>query len=136
VNRVGHLIQPEIFRSLHRNPRRAKVLSDLRAFDHYHWTGHAAILGTVPRHWWVTLDAIVTRVCRHVGMPLAHSTAGTRRLAATRARAGIAYRWVNGLGHPERPQAPVLEVRPQSVYQAVVRDRAARAEWDQFLGDY
>ena len=33
-------------------------------------------------------------------------------------------------------RAAVLRVRPQAVYQAVARGRAARAEWDQFLGDY
>jgi len=33
-------------------------------------------------------------------------------------------------------RAAVLRVRPQAVYQAVARNRAARAEWDQLLGDY
>ena len=53
----------------------------------------------------------------------------------TRARNGIAYLWVEVLGHPGSPLAPVLGVRPQAVYQAVARGRAARTEWDGLLGN-
>ncbi|HEX7550922.1 MAG TPA: hypothetical protein VF579_10120 [Candidatus Methylomirabilis sp.] len=90
--------------------------------------------GAAPRSR-LALAALVARVCQHVGMPPAHLTAGNRLPAATRARAGIAYPWVARLGHPGRPLAVVLGVRPQAVYQAVARGRAARAEWDQLLGD-
>ena len=65
--------------------------------------------------------------------PSSHLAAGTRRGAATRARDGIAYLWVAVLGHAGRPLAPVLGVRPQAVYQAVARGRAARKEWDRLL---
>jgi hypothetical protein len=46
---------------------------------------------------------------------------------------GIAYLWVEVLGQPERPLASPLGVRPQAVYQAVVRARAGRAEWEHLL---
>ena len=63
--RVGHLFQNryksivveeepyllELVRYLHLNPLRARLLSDLRALDRYPWTGHSALLGTVPRPW-------------------------------------------------------------------------------------
>lgn len=63
--RVGHLFQNryksivveeepyllELVRYLHLNPIRAKVVSDLRALDRYPWTGHSALVGTVPRPW-------------------------------------------------------------------------------------
>jgi hypothetical protein len=77
----------------------------------------------------------VARVCRHVGLPPAQLATGTRRPPATRARAGIASLWVEGLGHPGRPLAALVRVRPQAVYQAVARGRAARAEWDPLLED-
>jgi hypothetical protein len=63
--RVGHLFQNrytsivveeepyllELVRYLHLNPLRATVLPDLRRLDRYPWTGHSALLGTVPRPW-------------------------------------------------------------------------------------
>jgi putative transposase len=63
--RVGHLFQNryksivveeepyllELVRYLHLNPLRAKVVPDLRALARYPWTGHSALLGTVPRPW-------------------------------------------------------------------------------------
>ncbi len=236
--RVGHLFQNryksivveeepyllELVRYLHLNPLRAQVIPDLRALDRYPWTGHSALLGTVPRAWqdtqtilahfgptrrravqayrafvaagvphgrrpelqgggllrslggWqavtalrrgreaylgderilgssafveqlrqevadqaaarpsrLSLDTLVARVCRHVGLPPTHLTAGSRRAAISRARAGIAYLWTERLGHPGRPLAARLGVRPQAVYQAVARGRAARAAWDRLL---
>ena len=41
----------ELVRYLHLNPVRATVLADLRTLDRYPWTGHSALLGTVPRAW-------------------------------------------------------------------------------------
>jgi len=38
-------------RYVHLNPLRAKVVPDLRTLDRYPWTGHSALLGTVPRAW-------------------------------------------------------------------------------------
>ena len=63
--RVGHLFQNryksivveeepyllELVRYLHLNPLRANVVSSLRALARYPWTGHSALLGTVPRPW-------------------------------------------------------------------------------------
>jgi hypothetical protein len=209
-------------RYLHLNPLRAKELPDLRALARSPWTGHSALLGTVPRRWQATqtilaqfgptlrraragyrafvaaglpqgrrpelqggglrrslggwqavaalrrgreaylgderilgssafvaqlqraaeapgarprlsLEALAARVCRQVGLPPGHLAAGTRRPAASRARAGIAYLWTEVLGHPGRPLAPVLGVRPQAVYQAAARGRTARAAWEALL---
>jgi putative transposase len=66
--RVGHLFQNRyrsivveaeayllaLVRYLHLNPLRAKVVRDLRALDRYPWTGHSALLGSVPRPWQAT----------------------------------------------------------------------------------
>ncbi|HSB81791.1 MAG TPA: hypothetical protein VLM91_23680 [Candidatus Methylomirabilis sp.] len=81
-----------------------------------------------------TLDALVARVCRQVGVAPDHLREGSRRVAVSRARDGIAYLWTEVLGHPGRPLAPVLGVRPQAVYQAVARGRNARVTWEPLLG--
>ncbi len=59
--------------------------------------------------------------------------AGSRRAAVTRARDRIAYLWVEVLGHPGRPLASALGVRPQAVYQAVMRARQGGARWERVL---
>jgi REP element-mobilizing transposase RayT len=236
--RAGHLFQNryksivveaeayllELVRYLYLNPFRAKVAPNLRALDRYPWTGHSALVGTVPRPWqatatilaqfgptrrraihayrafvaagipqgrrpelqgggllrslggWevvralrrgreayrgdervlgstefvaalqrradaaaparaprVALTTVLTRVCRHLGLAPDALTGGGRRTALQRARAGIAYLWVEVLGHPGRPLAVALGVSPQAVYQAVARGRETCAEWERVL---
>jgi|WetSurMetagenome_2_1015567.scaffolds.fasta_scaffold72667_2 putative transposase len=67
-HRAGHLFQNryksivveeepyllELVRYLHLNPLRATVVPDLRTLDRYPWTGHSALVGTVPRPWQAT----------------------------------------------------------------------------------
>jgi REP element-mobilizing transposase RayT len=64
-HRVGHLFQNryksivveeepyllELVRYLHLNPLRARRVPDLHGLDRDPWTGHSALLGTVPRPW-------------------------------------------------------------------------------------
>jgi REP element-mobilizing transposase RayT len=214
----------ELVRYLHLNPIRAKVVPDLRHLARYPWTGHSALLGTVPRPWQATqpilahfgptmprarkayhdfvaaglpqgrrpelqgggllrshggwqavrdlrrgreayqgderilgssefvaqlqrtteargarpqraidLDTLMARVCAHVGIaPRALAAAG-RTAAASRARVGIAYLWLSVLGHPGRPLAPVLGIRPQNVYRAAALGASNAAEWAELL---
>jgi REP element-mobilizing transposase RayT len=63
--RTGHLFQNryksvvveeepyllELVRYLHLNPLRAGLVPDLRTLARYPWTGHSALLGTIPRPW-------------------------------------------------------------------------------------
>ena len=81
----------------------------------------------------VALATVLTRVCRHLGLARAALTGGGRRTPLQRARAGIAYLWVEVLGHPGRPLAGALGVSPQAVYQAVARGRETRREWERIL---
>ena len=41
----------ELVRYIHLNPLRAQGVPSLRALARYPWTGHSALLGTVPRPW-------------------------------------------------------------------------------------
>jgi hypothetical protein len=81
----------------------------------------------------LTVDDLVARVCRQVGLGPAGLEGGGRHGAVARAGAGIAYLWVEYGGHPARPLASVLGVSPQAVYQAVARGRADRAMWERLL---
>lgn len=86
-----------------------------------------------PRRAPIALEVLVARVCRHVGMPPAALAAAGRPRRASRARAGIAYLWTEVLGHPGRPLAPILGIRPQNVYRAATQGRTAAAEWTRVL---
>jgi len=87
----------------------------------------AAAPARAPR---VALATVLARVCRHLGLSPVALTGGGRRLALQRARAGIAYLWVERLGHPGRPLASVLRGSPQAVYHAVARGPVTRNEWE------
>jgi len=86
-----------------------------------------------PRPRGLALTPLVARVCRHVGITPAALGGGGRRPAVSRARAGIAYLWVDVLGHPGRPLAAVLGVHPAVVYQAARRGAADAATWQALL---
>ncbi len=235
--RVGHLFQNryksivveeepyllELVRYVHLNPLRAKVLADLRALARYPWTGHSALLGTVPRPWqdtatilarfgatrrravrayrtfvaagipyghrpefqgggllrsqggWAAVSALrrgreayqgderilgssdfvegyrravaaaaptppplalstlITRVCRHVGLAPTALAGGGRTPALTRARAGMAYLWVEVLGRPGRALGPTLGVHPSAIPKAARRGACAATEWRRLL---
>ncbi len=80
-----------------------------------------------------TLEALAAAVCSQVGIQPAMLQGGGRVPAVTRARAGIAYLWMERLGHPGRPLAPMLGIHPAVVYQAARRGAAHAQEWDRLL---
>lgn len=79
--RAGHLFQNryrsivveeepyflELVRYLHLNPLRIGLARDLRELDRYAYTGHAALVGTVPRPWQATED-VLGRYATRVGL--------------------------------------------------------------------
>ena len=236
-HRVGHLFQNryksivveeepyllELVRYLHLNPLRAQVVADLRTLDRFPWTGHSALLGTVPRPWqetatilaqfgptrrrarpayrtfvaegipsgrrpefqgggllrsqggWaavtalrrgreayqgderilgggefveayrraiaaatpalsrISLATLRTRVCRHVGVASTALPGGGRTPALTRARAGMAYLWVDVLGRSGRALAPALGVHPSAIPKAARRGARTAAAWRRLL---
>ena len=122
--RVGHLFQNryksivveaeayllELVRYLHLNPLRAKVLPDLRALDRFPWTGHSALLGTVPRPWQDTATIL-------------------RQFGPTRRRAMPAYRTFVAAGIPHGRRAELQGgglLRSQSGWAAVTALRRGR----------
>ena len=43
------------------------------------------------------------------------------------------YPWTEVLGHPGRPLAPILGIRPQNVYRAAAQGQAAAVAWKRLL---
>jgi REP element-mobilizing transposase RayT len=78
----------------------------------------------------ISLDVLVSRVCRRVGVRPEAVAAGSRRAPAARAREGIAYLWTEVCGRSGRQLVPSLGVSAQSVYKASARGRHAAAAWD------
>ena len=68
-----------------------------------------------------------------MGLPATALSGGSRRPAHSRARAGIAYLWMDVLGQPGPPLAPVLGVHPAVVYQAARRGAHQAALWTALL---
>ncbi len=128
--RVGHLFQnryrsivveeepyaQELVRYLHLNPLRAGVVRDLRALDRYPYTGHAALLGTVPRPWQATRQILA-------------------QFAGTTRRARMQYRDFVAEGIP-RGRRPELQggglIRSLGGWQAV---QALRRGREAYTGD-
>ena len=108
-----------------------RILGSREFVARIHRTLEPAATGPAAR---LTLEALVARVCRRVGVPPAALAGGGRVPRLTRARQGIAYCWIEVLGRPGRPLAPVLGIRPQNVYRAAMRGREAHAEWRRVLG--
>ena len=214
----------ELVRYLHLNPLRAGTVPTLAALARYPWTGHSALLGTIPRPWQATgaileqfgpslrrarrayqayvaagraqgrrpelqggglvrslggwavvahlrrgreeyggdervlgssafveavrhdlspptggrrvvlsMENIVQRVCTSLGIDPARLQRGGRKHPVSRAREGIAYLCVEVVGHSGRALAPLLGIRPVSVYAAARRGLADRKAWDALL---
>jgi YD repeat-containing protein len=122
--RVGHLFQNryksivveeeryllELVRYLHLNPLRAGVVKSLAALERYPWTGHSALLGTVPRAWQDTRTVLA-------------------QFGPTTARARKAYRALVAAGLPQG-RRPDLQggglVRSLGGWQAVAALRRGR----------
>ena len=92
-----------------------------------------AAQATSAGHPHLTAAALIARVCGAVGVSPEALRGGGRRPALSQARQGTAYLWVERLGRPGRPLAPLLGIRPAALYQAARRGRAAAARWDRLV---
>lgn len=81
----------------------------------------------------VSLESLIARVCRYVGLPPTALAGGGRTPALTRARAGLAYLWVEALGGSGRALAPALGVHPSAIPKAARRGARAAAMWRTLL---
>jgi putative transposase len=125
--RKGHLVQNryksilveeepyllELVRYIHLNPLRAKVVSDLQTLDRYPWTGHSALVGTVPRPWQAVAEVL--------GL-----FGGTPRACRQRYQRFIA----DGVGQGQRPELQGGGLRRSAGgWAGVLRLRRGREAW-------
>ena len=119
-HRVGHRFQNgdtsilveaepyllELVRYLHLNSPRAKGLADLRTLARYPWTGHSALLGSVPRAWQDT-QSLLTQFGpsrrRAVAAYRAFVAAGLRQGSRPDLQGGGLRRSLGGAGHRGPP---------------------------------
>jgi REP element-mobilizing transposase RayT len=78
----------------------------------------------------LSVDAIIQRVCASLQLSPASLQGGGRKRRFCRAREGIAYLCTEVAGHSGRALAPLLGLRPVSVYAAARRGLADRDRWD------
>jgi hypothetical protein len=81
----------------------------------------------------ITLASLIARGCRRVGIPPTALAGGGRTPALTRARAGLAFLWVEVLGRSGRALAPTLGVHPSAIPKAARRGTRAAAAWRSVL---
>ena len=139
----------ELVRSLHLNPFRAQVVPDLRTLDRFPWTGHSALLGTVPRPWQETQILLAQfgptpararrayRACIADGVaqgrrPEFHGGGLVRGLggwAAVTARQLLAYIWVEVLGRRASSLAQEIGQTRGNVSRSAQRGATPAARW-------
>jgi REP element-mobilizing transposase RayT len=79
------------------------------------------------------LPPLLRQVAAAARLSPAALTGGGRARALARARDGLAYLWVEVLGHSGQALARALALHPVSVYRAARRGRARRGEWDRLV---
>ncbi len=109
-----------------------RVLGSAEFVEALRRTVQAAEPPPTPR---IALESLTDRVCRHVGIPREALTGGGRRVPVQRARAGLAYLWVEVLGHPGRPLASVLGVQPSAIPKAARRGAQQPHLWRRLLAE-
>ena len=86
-----------------------------------------------PREGRLSLEAVVARVCQATGVEARELRGGSRRAPVSRARAGVAYLWIEWLGHSGPVAARHLGIRPQTIYQVAKRGQDEAERWQRVL---
>jgi len=76
------------------------------------------------------LSALIHKVAAAAHLSPAALTGGGRARTLARARDGLAYLWVEVLGHSGQTLARALALHPVSVYRAARRGQEERAKWE------
>ncbi len=80
------------------------------------------------------LPRLMREIARAGGVTREALVGTGRRREVSRARDGLAYIWVEVLGHSGRQLARQLRIRPESVYKGARRGREEQAHWRRTVG--
>ena len=81
------------------------------------------------------VERVSERVCQAVGVRAAERRGSGRRAAVSRARAGVAYLWLEWLGQRGPAAARALGVHRATIYAVARRGRQEAAYWEQLCAD-
>ena len=81
----------------------------------------------------VTLQQVIAVVCRTVGVSAQELQGGGRRAAVSQARAGVAYLWIEHLGHSGPRLARTVGLHTATIYHVARRGRREAARWEKLL---
>jgi hypothetical protein len=81
----------------------------------------------------IVLEALVEKVCEVEGVRPEEGAGGGQRAALCRLRKGVAYLWIEWLGHSGPQVAQALGIRPEAVYRVAHRGRQEGERWRQVL---
>lgn len=81
-----------------------------------------------------SLEMLIDRVCRAVGIAPASVSGRGRRPATVTAREGVAYLWVDVCGQSGRALAARVGVQPPAICKAARRGAVDAARWVQLIG--
>jgi hypothetical protein len=75
------------------------------------------------------------RICEAEGIRLEELTGAGRRARVSRARAGVAYLWLERLGQGGPIAARALGLHPATIYEVARRGRQDAVYWESVLGE-
>lgn len=84
----------------------------------------------------LSVERGVERVCQAIGVRAEELQGGGRRAVVSRARAGIAYLWLEWLGRSGPTIARAVGVHPATIYEVARRGRREATYWEQLGVDF
>jgi hypothetical protein len=80
-------------------------------------------------------EGVVQRLCHGEGVSPEELVGGSRRAPVSRARAGIAYVWLEWLGRNGPRIVPLLGISVPAVYRVAQRGRQQAEHWQRIVSD-
>ncbi len=81
----------------------------------------------------VSLEEVLKKVCQAEGVRPGEVAGGGRRAVQCRVREGVAYLWIEWLGHSGVPAARAVGIRREGVYRVAERGRQQAKYWQKVL---
>ncbi|MEE9145066.1 MAG: hypothetical protein V3U06_09910, partial [Candidatus Binatia bacterium] len=81
----------------------------------------------------VSLKEVLKKVCQAEGVRPGEVAGGGRRAVQCRVREGVAYLWIEWLGHSGVPAARAVGIRREGVYRVAERGRQQAKYWQKVL---